>query len=359
MMCSRQTVLSCIAVFLLVLISACTEDSGPSGGNDGPQIVGQVRDALTGEPVLDATVNTDPPSSQSSTDAAGRYQLDGSQGTGGTFRVFVDHLGYVAQQSDVNVGDGEIRSVDFSLQREASGLVTSATLVQIPADESSVTLRLTSTVANTDWTATTSEPWLQITPASGRLSRGEIMFLSVTAQRSALPADERSSAEIVINAMGLNGVVVNVIVEPEANPENDRQKDCRLLDIMRVGFEQYEAPLVRFPATVRLPFDEGSRFIELPNEALFDSIIVDEAGDVTITHMQGGIEASTMELFELDANDQINILASNSGLSDVVRRAQVRQGLVPGIYCYVLYGTEGPFVPVVNLHIKIDFDPLP
>lgn len=359
MMRFQHAVPFCIVIFLSALISACSDGSGPSGSSDGPQIVGQVRDALTGEPIIDATLRTDPPSGQSSTDASGTYRLDGSQGTGGRFRVFVDHLGYIAQRSDITVADGEIRSVDFLLQREASGLVASTTGVQIPNDESSATFRLTTTVANTDWAVTTSAPWLQVEPSSGRLSRGEITFLDVTVQRSALITNERNSAVLALNAVGLNALVIDVIVEPAANPANERQNDCRLLDILRVGFEQYEAPLVRFPATARLPFDEGSRFIELPNQALFDSFIVEQPGDVTITHLQGGVDVSTLELFELDADDQINLLASNSGRNDVIKRAQVRQGLVPGIYCYALYGHEQPFQPVVTLHIKIDYDPLP
>ncbi len=356
---SHLSVLAFIAIGMSAFLIACADSSGPSGSANGPVIAGQVLDALTGEPVTQATVRTDPPTGQSTTNVSGRYELAGSEGTGGRFRVFVDHFGYRAQDIDVDVADGEIRAVDFSLQRQASGLVASTAGVQIPAEASSVTFRLTSTVADTDWTATTSESWLRVVPASGRLSRGEITFLTVTVQRSALSEGERHSAEIVLNAVNQNAIVIGVTVEPAANPANSRQKDCRLLDILRVGFEQYEAPLVRFPATARLPFDEGSRFIELPSQALFDSFIVDEPGDVTVTHMGGGSAATTLELFELDANDQTNRLALNSGRSDTVRRAQVRQGLVPGVYCYSLHGTDGPFEPVVTLHIKIDYDPLP
>jgi len=350
---------ACAATCLLS--AACSDGDGQGSQVDdgGPRIVGQVRDQLTGEPIRDATLSTDPPTEQDLTDVDGRYTLRGTAGDGGRFRILVDHVGYLAAHSDVAVSDGEIKQADFTLTREASGLVTSVSSLQIPSDASTRTFRLTSTVSDLGWSITTPGTRLVPEPRQGRLSRGEIAFVTVSARRSELQDSERASAELILNAVGLDGVVIDVLVDPAADATGARQSDCRLLDILRVGFEEYEAPLVRFPATARLPFDQGPRFIELPAEALFDSFIVDQPGDVTITHVQGGLAATTLELFELDADGVRRVLGRNAGLNDTVQRARVTQGLVPGVYCYSLAGTTGPFTPVASLFMQLDFAELP
>ena len=135
------------------------------------------------------------------------------------------------------------------------------------------------------------------------------------------------------------------------------QSDCRRPDVIRILLDDFSFALVQFPESLTLPEDAGQRFFQLPVNApvLLDSVIVRELGAVTITHVAGATDNTTLVIFDMSAEEEVRELIFNTGQSDTNQRASLTYGVQPGIYCYYLGPTVGNFSLPTNLELDISF----
>lgn len=372
-----------LAIVALLLLQSCSDGSSsdtlPASSNEiQTRIEGEVFDALSGEPIRDAIIRTDPPTEEVATTADGSFVLNDSFNGGGTYQVLVDHFAYETAQANVSVATNTTTRVDFALQSSAIGLHASTSSLRFAVNSSRESLRLSSNIQNTGYSILVSDPWVTVTPSQGVIANRESVFIDVLLDRVLLPPDSTTSSEIVINAdNGTRELVITLLFDTstavagtgsagaatagtDTNTDtqtNSRQLDCRQPEALRIGLNDVSAPLVQFADSVELPANAGTRYVDTTNPFLVDSFVLHELGTVTLTHVAGGPDDTSIQLFEFDLDESLVTLGVNDGASTLNRRARLEWGLVPGVYCYYLGGTSANFVGPVSLQIDFDFTP--
>jgi len=370
--------LKCIVYFLFLCASAC------SGGNNSAEleqellvqtrIQGRVVEQNSGEPIRDAVISTDPASEVVRSDFNGAFDItDGINGPG-SFRVFVDHFAYDSQQATISVTANQITTVDFVLQSNALGLHANTSQIVLSENQDRETLRLSSNIQNTGYSVLSSDPWIVVSPQSGVISNRETAILEIRIDRSQLSNSPTVDSEIVINPdNGTRELVITIQIRnlvsesesvsvtesaPAADSEiNSRQLDCRRPDIFRVGFDLPGADLVQFLDSLVFPRDIGQRGVQIINPLFFDSFVVEELGTLTIEHISGDTPNTTLDIFELDLNENIITLAQASGSTIGGSPTRIDFALLPGVYCYILRPTFGFFSVPENFMIRYAFAP--
>ena len=358
------------AVFFTLLLG-CSDGGNSSEPPDDAaltRIQGVVVEQISGAPIRDAVVSTDPASEVVRTDSEGQFSIaDGINGAG-TYRVFVEHFAYNNDQATINVSENSFSNVDFVLSSSASGLHASTSQLVFDDQQTLESLRLSSNIENTGYSILTSTPWLSVTPDRGTIANRETALLTIQIDRGQISDTGPTTGEIVINAdNGTRELIITVQLtdtgdgsNPDSglgSPLGPRQLDCRRPDIFRDGWDWPDGALIQFLESVVLPGGEGARSMQIVNPLLVDSFIVEELGTVTITHVDGTTPASTLDIFELDRDENIVTLVSNFGVSDENRRASITYALLPGVYCYVLRPTTGNFATPENIFLEIGFTP--
>lgn len=353
------------AVLLVLALSGCSDGSSqtPMDGATASQIQGTVIDERSGEAIRGASIRTDPPSEEVISDINGQFTIRINANVSNAVRVVVNHFAYTDRQTEVTPLPGDVALVNFALQSSAIGLHASASSVFFPQGTTRQSLRLSSNVQNTGFSTIAIDPWISVIPTSGVITNRETAVLQIMVDQDHLPTLPAQS-EIVINSdNGTRELVITLIFQDGGDLDSNsllhpRQNDCRQDDVLRFGFDDPAGPIVRFPESVLLPSGAGLRqFDVLGNPFLIDSIVVEELGSVTIEHLSGGPEDSSLELFEIDKEDTINSLSINTGASASNQRATiVNWALVPGVYCYYLGGTEENFTDAI-VYVNINFTP--
>jgi len=354
-----------------LLLPACSDSlEGVSEPTQLTRISGTVVESISGVPIRDANVSTDPPTEEVSTGGDGSFTLIDTNNGGGRFQVLVDHIAYDRAQALVNVGTNTTARVDFSLQQKDIGLHVSTNTITFNPQQNRKTFRLSSNVLQTGYFILASEPWLRVSPSEGVIANRESIFVDVYVDRSLIPSSLPIDGSLIVNSdNGTQGLVLSVSVqENELNitvPESDatpdsilhqRQNDCRQTDVLRFGFDDPTLPLIQFPPSLELPERVGRRTIQFINPFLIDSFVLSELGTVVIAHAAGGLEDTSLEIFEIDKQDKIVSLAVNNGVDMQNRRARLEWGLTPGVYCYYLGGTTANFSGENTITVDYGFE---
>ena len=110
--------LICVAVS--ILLASCGKPT--STETIVTTISGKVTDAATGKPISGATVSTEPPTEQVSTDSEGKFFIDLGVEVGKNYRVTASKGGYVSNSATVQVVEGENRTSDIQLHQVKVGI---------------------------------------------------------------------------------------------------------------------------------------------------------------------------------------------------------------------------------------------
>ena len=110
------------ARLFLLLLAAWISFNYPGWGQTAAsvgQIMGSVRDAKTGDPVIGAAVQVAASSVGAATDVDGRYLIKNVQP--GTYTLVTSYVGYPKTSRQVNVRAGETTAAPFTLQEDEEG----------------------------------------------------------------------------------------------------------------------------------------------------------------------------------------------------------------------------------------------
>lgn len=351
---------------VLIAIAAgaisCSGDTENSAVSEPKRITGTIVNEVNGAPVRDAVITTLPPTEQVTTSSSGTFLIEDFTDYSGSYEVSVRHTGYLPKTALVATVPGTTATVNFTLESTAAGLITNKTLLQFPPQTSSNTFLLTSTVEQTTFSIQSTAPWVSVFPSEGVISSSEIFIITVSLDTASLPNNSPLAGQLVINTdNGSDGVIINIQVDTTIDDSSsllgNNQSDCRRPDVIRLFLDDTTVSLIQFPESIVLPDNAGPRFFQLPTSTpvLFDSLIVRELGEVTITHVAGATDDTSIEIFDMSAEEEVRELDFNIGQSDSNRRASLKYAVEPGIYCYYLGPTVGMFSLPANLELNISF----
>ena len=346
---------------LTTVLTACSGDSDTpiiAFDQEGVRLVGKVFDATTGEPIRDAIVRTDPPSESVSTDINGIYAITDTVNGTGAYQVIATHTAYESGQTTVTGSYGTTSNVDIAMNSNVRGLHASSTLLQFTDEDTRKSLLLTSNIANTSYAITTTSPWVTVDTPFGKIVNRELIPITVNIAPDLIPPGLPASSQVLINPTnGTRPLVIAVQVQQLSNTSETHaaQLDCRQPNVLRVGLDDPNAPLIQFLKSQQLPGNTGTRVISVPKEFFIDSFVLSELGTVTIEHISGGPDDTSLEIFELDLDRKVKTIAQSDGTSPNNRRASLSWALIPGVYCYYIGGTTANFSQLEQLEVRLGY----
>ena len=201
-------ILGYCTVFCTVTLANC------GGGSDSQPnsiyISGQVIDGITGIPVENALVVTSPPTEARLTDRDGYYEIRDTVAVGNIYDVTARQVGYDSDTRRIGVDNGMASIADFSIVTAINGLTSSISTLEIPINETASSFLLSSTIPDTNFSFTSSDPAFSIEPAQGILTKNQHVILQVNF--SANSSDTGRVSGILQGAAdnGGTGVTINV-----------------------------------------------------------------------------------------------------------------------------------------------------
>jgi formylglycine-generating enzyme required for sulfatase activity len=178
-------------------------------------ISGKVVDATTGKPVPSATVSSEPATEQILTNAEGGYVLRASVEVGRSYRVTATAAGYAQNSIEAVARVGENRIADLRLAPSVPSLTVFPDSLFFETTSQSKALVIHNAGTGVlSWSITVpSEPWLRVSPASGR-TLGQDGTAIVTVDRSLIASNGVYALELVVASDGgTKTVPVAVLVE--------------------------------------------------------------------------------------------------------------------------------------------------
>ena len=126
-----------IVFFILICWSNCNSNkSNPTINSNYGNIQGKIRNALTDSMIVGAIINTNPPTSQVTSDSKGEYSIENIEAK--SYIVSANKSGYISNSTNIEVFAGKVAKADISLTPAVSNSPPSIPHVVAPLDNSTV-----------------------------------------------------------------------------------------------------------------------------------------------------------------------------------------------------------------------------
>jgi len=238
-----------LILLALFALSGCGGGTNGNGSTpaDGTKetvfIGGQVIDAISGIPIENALIITNPPTESRLTDSDGRYELKDTVFDGEVYDVTARQVGYDSDTRRVTVSDGSFANADFSIETAVNGLVSSVSTLEIPRGESSGAFLLSSTLDNTPFSFTSSNPDFSASPSTGTLSKNEHMVIQVNFSPDTNQTSRVTGTLVGNTNNGGTGVNINLVGNiPFAELQSEADPFENIIIDTTIGTGEYDDP---------------------------------------------------------------------------------------------------------------------
>ena len=178
------------------------------------EISGRVFDNQTGKAIEGSTIRTKPISQQVSSNADGYYLIETNVSVGESYTVYATKSGYIENNANVIVREGENISVDIRLNPEGPIIETNTKTLNFGARKSTLPLTISnigSGSLNYTINEDVLEDWLTIIGDSSATITDISATLTLKVNRTGIP-DGKSTSQLVINS---NGGDITLVVSVE------------------------------------------------------------------------------------------------------------------------------------------------
>jgi hypothetical protein len=201
--------------FLAFLVISCQNPQ--LFEDEPPYIAGRVFNSENDQPIPGATVSTEPPTQQVTTDQNGQYKIPNVKP--GSYKVIAKKDGFQPGAINVTVGDKPIFA-DIRLNPLKPVLYISTNFVDFGSDQTQKLVTVKNIGNGTlDWTIHKTASWLEINPMSGSLTSGASTVITFKVSRSNLAPGNYSTQVKMTTTGGDTDITVQMSVPNPAQPQ--------------------------------------------------------------------------------------------------------------------------------------------
>jgi hypothetical protein len=276
--------------FLAFLVISCQNPQ--LFEDEPPYIAGRVFNSENDQPIPGATVSTEPPTQQVTTDNNGQYKIPNVKP--GTYKVIAKKDGFLPGTINVTVGDKPIFA-DIRLNPLKPILYISTNSLDFGSDqiEKLVTMRNIGS-GTLEWSIHKTASWLDINPMSGSLTSGAYTVITFKVSRNNLAPGTYSTQVKMTTTGGDTDITVQMSVPNPAQPQ-----------------------LYVSPKVIEFKVGENAKKITLKNTGNAGSIKwnATPSSNWMILSKSSG---------EFSSEDSITIFVNRAGLSDGVYQGSIK-----------------------------------
>jgi hypothetical protein len=204
-----------ILTFLAFLLISCQNPQ--LFEDEPPYIAGRVFNSENDQPIPGATVSTEPPTQQVTTDNNGQYKIPNVKP--GSYKVIAKKDGFQPGAINVTVGDKPIFA-DIRLNPLKPILYISTNFVDFGSDQTQKLVTVKNIGNGTlDWTIHKTASWLDINPMSGSLTSGASTVITFKVNRNNLAPGTYSTQVKMTTTGGDTDITVQMSVPNPAQPQ--------------------------------------------------------------------------------------------------------------------------------------------
>ena len=281
-----------ILTFLAFLLISCQNPQ--LFEDEPPYIAGRVFNSENDQPIPGATVSTEPPTQQVTTDNNGQYKITNVKP--GSYKVIAKKDGFQPGAINVTVGDKPIFA-DIRLNPLKPILYISTNSLDFGSDQIEKLVTIKNIGNGTlDWTIhkTASASWLNINPMSGSLTSGASTVITFKVNRNNLTPGNYSTQVKMTTTGGDTDITVQMSVPNPAQPQ-----------------------LYVSPKVIEFKVGENAKKLTLKNTGNAGSIkwnATPSANWMILSKSSG----------EFSSEDSITIFVNRAGLSDGVYQGGIK-----------------------------------
>ncbi len=197
-------------LLLIPLFSACQDEIKVTTG----EIIGNVSDRTTGEPIPTANVRMEPAGRSVVTGRDGNYQFLNVEG-GAKYTISISKEGYNPASRDVQVVAGQTAEVNFTIERIPSVVTVDRETLDFGdgSDVNTMSFNIVNAgYENLEWTIEFDCAWIkQVKEASGVLKHGKTQTIVVFIDREKLNPGENKTIIVVKSSNGSSELTVTAV----------------------------------------------------------------------------------------------------------------------------------------------------